>query len=54
MWTSADYFSLEGDGQEAEISGVYMYMLHCPVNQMAKGFNILSVRHGQANDVCSS
>lgn len=54
MWTSADYFSLEGGGQEAEIYGVYMSMLHCTVSQMTKGFNILSVRHGQANDVHSS
>lgn len=52
MWTSADYFSLEGAGKEMGIADVYMYMLNCIVNQMAKGFSMLSARLGRENNVC--
>ena len=52
MWTNADYFSLEGGGQEMGIASVYMYMLDCIVDQMAKGFSMLSDRLGKENDVC--
>lgn len=53
MWTGADYFSLEESGQEMGITNVYKHMLNCIVNQMAKGFSVLSARLGKDNGVCS-
>lgn len=52
MWTTADEFSLEEDGQEMGIVNVYMSFLNCIINQMAKGFSMFSARFGKENNVC--